>query len=51
MHLGASLGSSHSFGSSIEGFVFWGSGLGLALADLLPLLHELVDWFEGIVGE
>ena len=31
--------------------MFWGSGLGLALADLLPLLRELVDWFEGIVGE
>ena len=51
VRLGASLGSSCSFGSSIEGFVFWGSGLGLALADLLPLLRELVDWFEGIVGE
>ena len=51
VRLGASLGSSCSFGSSIEGFVFWGSGLGLALADLLPLLRELMDWFEGILGE
>ena len=40
-----------SFGSSIESFVFGGSGLGLALADLLPLLRESVDWFEGIMGE
>ena len=29
------LGSSRSFGTSIEGFVFGGSGLGLALADVL----------------
>ena len=30
--------------------MFGGSGLGLALADLLSLLHESVDWFKGIVG-
>ena len=50
-HLGASLGSSSSFGSLIENFVLGGSGLSLALADLLPLLRELVNWFEGVVGE
>ncbi|KAL0003151.1 hypothetical protein SO802_016932 [Lithocarpus litseifolius] len=49
--LGASLGSSCSFGFLIENFVFGGSGLSLVLADLLPVLHESVDWFEGIVGE
>ena len=37
--LGASLGSSHSFGPLIEIFLFGGSGLGLVLADLLPLLR------------
>ena len=31
--------------------MFGGSGLGLALADLLSLLRESVYWFEGIVGE
>ena len=49
--LGASLGSSCSFGPLIENFVFGGSGLSLALADLLLVLRESVDWFEGIVGE
>ena len=49
--LGASLGSSYSFGSLIENSVFRGSGLGLAFADLLPLLRELVNWFKGVVGE
>ena len=49
--LGASFSSSCSFGSLIENFVLGGSGLSLALADLLPLLRELVNWFEGVVGE
>ena len=31
--------------------MFGGNGLGLALADLLPLLRESVNWLEGIVGE
>ena len=31
--------------------MFGGSGLGLALADLLPLLRESINWFEGVVGE
>ena len=42
-HLRASLGSSCSFGSLIENFVFRGSRLSLAMADLLPLLRESVD--------
>ena len=50
-HLRASLGSSYSFGSLIENFVFGGSRLCLVMADLLPLLRESVDWFKGIVGE
>ena len=48
---GASLGSFCSFGSLIENFVFGGSGLGLALADLLPLLCESVNWFKGVMDE
>ena len=31
--------------------MFGGSGLSLLLADLLPLLHQLVNWFEDLVGE
>ena len=49
--LGASLGISLAFCPLVEGFMFGGNGLGLALADLLPLLRESVYWFEGIVGE
>ena len=31
--------------------MFGGSGLSLLLADLLPLLRQLVNWFEDLVGE
>ena len=31
--------------------MFGGSGLSLVLADLLPLLRQLVNWFEDLVGE
>ena len=49
--LGAFLGSSSAFCPLIEGFIFGGSGLGLVLADLLPLLRQSVNWFEELVDE
>ena len=51
MRLGASLGVSRSFCPLVEDFVFGGNGLSLVLADLLPLLRQLVNWFEDLVGE
>ena len=35
----------------LENFVFEGNSLGVALADLLPLLRQSIDWFEGLVRE
>ena len=35
----------------LENFVFEGNNLGVALVDLLPLLHQLIDWFESWVRE
>ena len=49
--LGASLGVSRTFFPLVENFVFVGSSLNVALADLLPLLCQLMDWFEGLVSE
>ena len=49
--LGASLGISRAFCPLVEGFMFGGSGLGLALANLLPLLCDSINWFEGVVDE
>ncbi|KAK9991203.1 hypothetical protein SO802_026188, partial [Lithocarpus litseifolius] len=49
--LGASLGISCAFCPLVGGFMFGVSGLGLVLADLLPLLLESVNWFKGVVGE
>ena len=50
-HLGASLGVSCTFCPLVEGFVFGGSSLNVVLADLFPLLHRSIDWFEELVGE
>ena len=50
-HLEAYLGSSRAFYPLIEGFVFGGSGLGLVLGDLLPLLRQSVNWFEELVAD
>ena len=33
---------------SIEGFVLSGSGLGLVLGDLYPLLHKSQVWFKSV---
>ena len=35
----------------LENFVFEGNSLGVALANLLPLLRQSIDWFEGLVRE
>ena len=47
--LGGSLSVSHSFAPLVGGFVFGSSGLSIALADLLPLPSQSLDWFEGLV--
>ena len=49
--LGVSLGVSRTFLPLVENFVFEGSSLGIALADLVPLLCQSIDWFEGLMGE
>ena len=35
----------------LENFVFVGNSLSIALVDFLPLLRQLIDWFEGLVRE
>ena len=45
------LGGSLGVFSNLEDFVFEGNSLGIALADLLPLLHQSIDWFKGLVRE
>ena len=49
--LGVSLGVSRTFLPLVENFVFEGSSLGIALVDLVPLLCQSIDWFEGLVSE
>ena len=47
----ACLGGSLGIFPHLENFVFKGNSLSIALADLLPLLHQLIDWFESLVRE
>ena len=47
VHLGGSLGVF----LYLENFVFEGSCLSIALADLLPLLRQSIDWLEGLMIE
>ena len=35
----------------LENFVFEGNSLRIALANLLPLLRQSIDWFENLVIE
>ena len=49
--LGAALGVSGDFLPLVGDFVFEGNCLGDALAELLPLLRQSIDWFEGLVRE
>ena len=46
-HLGGSLGVF----PYLEKFVFEGNSLSVALANILPLLRQSIDWFEGFVRE
>ena len=46
----ACLGGSLGVFPYLENFVFEGSSLSIALGDLLPLLHQSIDWFEGLEG-
>ena len=43
----ARLGGSLSVFPNLEEFVFEGNSLGVALVELLPLLRQSIDWFEG----
>ena len=46
----ARLGGSLGVFPYLDNFVFEGSSLSIALGDLLPLLHQSIDWFEGLEG-
>ena len=35
----------------LENFIFEGNSLSVALANLLPLLRQSIDWFENLVRE
>ncbi|KAK9984949.1 hypothetical protein SO802_034474 [Lithocarpus litseifolius] len=48
---GASLGASHTFLPLVGNFVFEGSGLTIALGELLLVLSQSLSWFENLVGE
>ena len=47
----ANLGGSLGVFAHLKNFVFEGSGLSVALANLLPLLCQLIDWFENLMRE
>ncbi|KAK9997050.1 hypothetical protein SO802_021736 [Lithocarpus litseifolius] len=47
----ARLGGSLGVFPYLANFVFEGSGLSVALADLLPLLRQSLDWFDDLVRE
>ena len=47
----ARLGGSLGVFPHLENFVFEGSSLSVALADLLPLLRQSINWFESLVRE
>ena len=49
--LEASLGVPCTFFPLVENFVFEGSSLNVVLANLLPLLRQSIDWFEGLTSE
>ena len=47
----ARLGGSLGVFPHVENFVFEGNSLGVVLTELCPLLHQFLDWFEGLVRE
>ena len=49
--LGASLGISHNFYPLFEDFASGENSLSLVIADLFPLLHQSVGWFENLLSD
>ena len=47
----AGLGGSLGVFSHLENFISKGNSLGVAVADLLPMLHQSIDWFWDLVRE
>ena len=47
--LGATLDTSYASPFGWE-FLFEGSGLGVVLGELFPVLSQSINWFEGLVG-
>ena len=45
------LGGSLGVFPHLENFIFEGNSLGIVVADLLPLLHQSIDWFRDLVRE
>ena len=45
------LGYSNGHCPPLEGFVYGDSNLGVMLADLYPLLHQSLNWFQGMSKE
>ena len=43
------LGGSLGVFPNVEDFVFEGNSLGVVLTELRPLLHQSIDWFEGLI--
>ena len=44
----ARLGGSLGVFPHLENFIFKGNSLGIVVADLLPLLRQLIDWFHDL---
>ncbi|KAM4109597.1 hypothetical protein ACJW30_03G131800 [Castanea mollissima] len=49
--LGASLGASCAFLPLVGNFAFKGSGLGVVLGELSPMLCQSINWFESLVSK
>ena len=47
----ARLGGSLGVFPHLENFIFEGNSLGVVMADLLPLLHQSIDWFRDLMRE
>ena len=47
----ACLGVSLGVFPHLENFISEGNSLGVVVADLLPLLHQSIDWFRDLVRE
>ena len=45
------LGGSLGVFPHVKNFVFKGNSLGVVLTELCPLLHQSLDWFEGLIRE